>query len=101
MDPMPTDGASEFGVHLRRRLRTAGRNSVASSAPLGSHAERDAVDGVGRDPGVCFLPAHPEDHKGVGRDGGGGVEGFTQPTPRATLVHSDRHLRTRDSGKHD
>lgn len=52
------------------------------------------MDGVGRDPRIGLLPAHPEDHKGVGWDGGGGVEGFPQPTPRATLVHSDRHLQT-------
>lgn len=59
------------------------------------------MDGAGGDPGIRFLPADPEDHKGVGGDGGGGVEGFAQPAPRATLVHSDRHLQTQDNSKHD
>lgn len=101
MDPLQTDKASEFSVNLQQRLSAARRNSPPSSAALRSHAERDAVDGAGGDPRIRLLPAHPEDHKGVGRDGGGGVEGFTQPTPRATLVHSDRHLQTHGSRKHD
>lgn len=79
----------------------AGTRRHPSRRQLGSHAERDAVDGVGRDPRICLVPAHPEDHKGVGGDGGGGVEGFTQPTPRATLVQSDRHLQAHHSRKRD
>lgn len=79
----------------------AGCNSPPPSTPQPSHAERDAVDGAGRDPGICFVPADPEDHKGVGGDGGGGVEGFAQPAPRAALVHSDRHLQAHGKRKHD
>lgn len=54
-----------------------------------SHAECDAVNGVRWDFGVCFLPADPEHHEGVGGDGSGGVQGFTQPALRSTLVHFD------------
>lgn len=57
-----------------------------------SHAERDAVDGVCRDFGICFLPTNPEDHKGLGGDGGRGVQGFTQPALRATLVQFNCYL---------
>lgn len=57
-----------------------------------SHAERDAADGVGWDFGVHLLAADPEDHAGVGGDGGGGVEGLAQPALRSTLVHFNREL---------
>lgn len=57
-----------------------------------SHAERDAVDGISRDFGVGLLPTDPEDHKGVGRNGGGGVDGFPQPALRSTLVEFHRYL---------
>lgn len=60
-----------------------------------SYAERDAADGVRRDFGICFLPADPEDHRGVGGDGGGGVQGFTQPALRSALVHFNGYLQSR------
>lgn len=57
-----------------------------------SHAERDAVDGISWDFGIGLLPTDPEDHKGVGRNGGGGVDGFPQPSLRATPVEFHRYL---------
>lgn len=57
-----------------------------------SHAERDAVDGISGDFGIGLLPTDPEDHKGVGRNGGGGVDGFPQPALRATPVEFHRYL---------
>lgn len=50
------------------------------------------MDGIGWDFGVCLLPADPEDHKSVGRNGGGGAEGFTQPALRSTLVEFNCYL---------
>lgn len=35
-----------------------------------SNAQADAVDGIGRDPGVCFVSTYPEDDAGRGGDGG-------------------------------
>lgn len=63
---------------------------VAMAFP--SHAECDAANGVCWDLGVCFLPADPEHHRGVGGDGGGGVQGFAQPALRPTLVHFNGDL---------
>lgn len=57
-----------------------------------SHAQRDAVDGVSWDLGICFLPTNPEDHKGVGGYGGRGVQRFTQPALRATPVQFNCYL---------
>lgn len=53
------------------------------------------MNGVCWDFGICFLPADPEDHRGAGGDGGGGVQGLTQPALRAALVHFNRYLRSR------
>lgn len=50
------------------------------------------MDGISRDFGVGLLPADPEGHKGVGRNGGGGVDGFTQPALRSTLVEFNGYL---------
>lgn len=61
-----------------------------------SYAECDAANAVCWNFGVCFLPADPEEHKGVGGDGGGGVQGLTQPAGRATLVHFHYHLQNRE-----
>lgn len=59
------------------------------------YAECDAVNGVGWDFSIRFLPTDPEDHKGVGWDGGGGAQGFTQPAMRSTLVHFNCYLQSR------
>lgn len=52
------------------------------------------MNGVCWDFGIRFLPANPEDHKSVGGDGGGGVQGFTQPALRSTLVHFNCYLQS-------
>lgn len=57
-----------------------------------SHAKRDGVDGISWDFGVRLLPTDPEDHKGVGRNGGGGVDAFTQPALGSTLVEFHCYL---------
>lgn len=61
------------------------------------------MDGISWDFGVCLLPTDPEAHKGVGRNGGGGVDGFTQPALRSTLVefncYLDREEKRNCSGK--
>lgn len=63
---------------------------VAMAFP--SHAECDAANGVCWDLGIRLLPADPEHHRGVGGDGGGGVQGFAQPALRPTLVHFNGDL---------
>lgn len=60
-----------------------------------SYAECDAVNGVCWDFGIFFLPTDLEDHKGVGWDGGGGAQGFTQPAMRSTLIHFNCYLQNR------
>jgi len=60
-----------------------------------SYAECDAVNGVRWDFGICFLAADPEEHKGVWRYGCGGIQGFTQPSVRATLEHFNCYLQSR------
>lgn len=50
------------------------------------------MDAISWDFGVCLLPPDPEDHKGVGRNGGGGADGSTQPAPRSTLVERHYYL---------
>lgn len=54
------------------------------------------MDGISWDFGVCLLPADPEDHKGVGRNGGGGVDAFTQPALRSTLVEFNGYLNRKE-----
>lgn len=58
------------------------------------------MNGVGWDLGICFLPADPEKHMGVGGDGGGGTQGLAQPAVSSTLVHLHGYLqRERGNGK--
>lgn len=57
------------------------------------------MNGVCWDFGICFLPADPEDHKGVGGDGGGGVQRFTQPALGSTLVHFNCYLQSEENGE--
>lgn len=50
------------------------------------------MDAISRDFSVGLLPTDPEDHEGVGRNGGGGVDRFPQPALRAALVEFHCYL---------
>lgn len=58
-----------------------------------SSAKCDAVNSVCWDFGIRFLATNSEDHKGVGRDDGGGIHGFTQPAVRTSFIHFNSYLR--------
>lgn len=57
------------------------------------------MDGVRWEFGGCLLPADPEDHKSVGRNSGGGVDGFAQPALGSTLVEFNCYLHREEKGR--
>lgn len=65
---------------------------------MASDAQRDAADGVCWNFGIGFLPADPEEHVRAGGDGGGGVQGLSQPAMGSTLVQFHCHLQETGRG---
>lgn len=54
------------------------------------------MNSVRWDFGINILAIDSEDHEGVWRDDDGGIQGFSQPAVRASFVHFNCYLKSRN-----